>query len=226
MLRRALLGATAASLLLPRRASAREREPVDVELILAVDSSYSISREELALQYAGYAEAFRHPELHRAVTRGAIGSIACSILAWASYGQQQVVVPWTLIDSADSATAFANRVATAERPMGASTSISGAIEFAIRHFEACPQEGLRRVLDISGDGANNHGPPVAAAREAALRAGIVLNGLPISGPVSGAWIADYYRSEVIGGAGSFLILAEGYASFAAAVRRKILREIS
>jgi hypothetical protein len=223
MLRRVLLAA-AAPLFAPR--PARAGRPVDVELILAIDSSYSITREELALQYAGYAAAFRDAALHRAVTGGAIGAIACSILAWASYRQQRIVVPWTLIDSADSAIGFANRIGAAERPMGSSTSISGAIDFATRHFQACPHEGLRRVIDISGDGANNHGPPVAGAREAALDAGIILNGLPISGPASASWIEDYYRSEVIGGAGSFAVLAQGYASFATAVRRKIIREIS
>jgi hypothetical protein len=208
-------------------------EPVDLELVLAVDCSSSISVEEMELQLRGYAAAFRAPGLANQVAAGPVGAIACTMFTWSDWHIQNVVVPWTKLDSPASANGFADAVAAAPRRTWLYTSISGAMDFAARQFGQ-GFEGTRKVVDISGDGVNNSGRPVAEAREEALAQGIVLNGLAVldKQPSSFAQssglppLDTYYREEVIGGPGAFLVVAEGFAAFEAAVRRKIIREIA
>jgi hypothetical protein len=214
-------------------------EPVDLELVLAVDVSSSISPEEMDLQFRGYAAAFAAADLARRVGAGPLGAIACALFIWSDPDHQQTVVPWTRIDGAGSARAFAAAIDAAPRATGLYTSISGAIDFAAGLFGRGGFEGTRRIVDISGDGADNAARPgrtLAQARDDALDRGIVLNGLaildpdpPPASPPRHAWRApldEYYRDAVIGGLGSFLVVAEGFEAFAPAVRRKLAREIA
>jgi hypothetical protein len=156
--------------------------------------------------------------------------VAISYFEWAGASYQQVIVPWTVIDGADGAIAFSERLA--RRPAGRSyyTSISGAIDFGVRLLADSKVEAARRVIDVSGDGANNDGRPVTLARDAAVAEGVVINGLPIMlkrGITT--WDIDhldqYYRDCVIGGPGSFLIPVRERTHFAEAIRAKIVREI-
>lgn len=231
--RRSLLGAALAApaLLKTRRAAALE--PVDVELVLAVDVSRSVDAQEQALQFAGYAAAFRDPRLAQGIAGGPVGSIAVCLFTWSDWDIQNLLVPWTRIDGPESAAGFAAAVDAAPRETFLYTSISGAIDYASRLFGQ-RYEGTRQVVDISGDGVNNSGRSLAETRQAALDRGIVLNGLAVldRDPSPNAALAglppldEYYRDEVIGGPGSFLMVAEGFEAFETAVRRKIIREIA
>ncbi|MEN0076281.1 MAG: DUF1194 domain-containing protein [Paracraurococcus sp.] len=233
MLRRSLLGAALASPALFRTTRARAATPVDVELVLAVDVSRSVDPEEQELQFAGYEAAFRDRRLIEGIMGGPVGAIACTMFTWSDWNIQNVVVPWTQLDSTASAHGFADAIAAAPRQTWLYTSISGAMDFAARQFGQ-GFEGTRRVVDISGDGVNNSGRPVAEAREEALAQGITLNGLAVLDrqPSPFAQTAGlppldvYYREEVIGGPGAFLVVAEGFPAFETAVRRKIIREIA
>ena len=208
-------------------------ESVDLELVLAVDVSGSIDREEAKLQREGYVAAFVDAEVIAAIRGGLNGRIAVSYLEWAGYRHRRLVSGWHIIDDRASAEAFAGRLAAAPIATGVSTSISGAIEFALPMFGAGGFAGLRRVIDISGDGPNNDGPMIDVAREAALSMGITINGLPILNDrpnVTGFPNLDdldlYYEGCVIGGPGAFMIVAQGFDTFAAAVRRKLILEIA
>jgi hypothetical protein len=237
----AALAAAAGSARSPARAAPTDGglEPVDLELVLAVDVSSSISPEEMELQFRGYAAAFGAAELARRVGGGPIGAIACTLFAWSDPDHQQVLVPWTRISGAATARAFASAVNAAPRATGLYTSISGAIDFASGLFGRGGFEGTRRVVDISGDGADNAARPgraLAEARDDALERGIVLNGLaildaeppPLPGPQPARRppLDEYYRDAVIGGPGSFLVVADGFEAFGPAVRRKLAREIA
>ncbi|MBK1661342.1 DUF1194 domain-containing protein [Paracraurococcus ruber] len=233
MFRRSLLGAALAMPALLRNQAARATTPVDVELVLAVDVSRSVDPEEQELQFTGYENAFRDPRLIEGIMGGPVGSIACMMFTWSDWHIQTVVVPWTKLDGPKTAGAFADAIAAAPRRTWLYTSISGAMDFAAKQFGQ-GFEGTRKVVDISGDGVNNSGRPVAEAREEALAQGIVLNGLAVldkqPSPFSQASglppLDEYYRDEVIGGPGAFLVVAEGFTAFEAAVRRKIIREIA
>jgi hypothetical protein len=233
MYRRHLLGAALAMPALLRATTARAATPVDVELILAVDVSRSVDPEEQELQFTGYENAFRDRRLVEGIMGGPIGAIAVQMFTWSDWHIQTVVVPWTLLDGQAAAGRFADAIAAAPRRTWLYTSISGAMDFAARQFGQ-GFEGTRKVVDISGDGVNNSGRPVAEAREEALAQGIVLNGLAVLDKVPGPLalsnglppLDSYYRDEVIGGPGAFLVVAEGFGAFEAAVRRKIIREIA
>lgn len=214
-------------------------EPVDVELVLAVDVSSSVNPDEMELQFRGYAAAFQSPELAQRICSGPLGAIACTLFVWSDADHQQVLVPWTRIDGAGASRAFAAAIGAAPRATGLYTSISAAIDFAAGLFGGGGFEGTRRVVDVSGDGADNAARPgrsLADARRDALERGIVLNGLAIldgepsslSGPtfVRRPPLDEYYRDSVIGGPGAFLVVADGFGAFAPAVRRKLVREIA
>ena len=233
MFRRDLLGAALAAPALLRASPARATMPVDVELVLAVDVSRSVDPEEQELQFSGYEAAFRDPRLIEGIMGGPVGAIACTMFTWSDWHIQNSVAPWTLLDSAAAAHRFADAIANAPRRTWLYTSISGAMDHAARQFGQ-GFEGTRKVVDISGDGVNNSGRPVAEARAEALAQGIVLNGLavldrtpsPLSLSSGLPPLDTYYRDEVIGGPGAFLVVAEGFDAFAGAVRRKIIREIA
>ena len=235
MRRRQILAAGALlPLAAPRLAGrARAAQPVDVELILAVDVSRSVDAEEQELQFSGYETAFRDLRLAEGIAGGPLGAIAVQFFTWSGWNQQEVVVPWTRLDGAASCARFADAIAEAPRRTHLYTSISGAMDFAAKQFGQA-FEGTRKVVDISGDGINNSGRPVSEARAEALAQGIVFNGLAVldNTPLPPALAAglppldEYYRDEVIGGPGAFLVVAEGFHAFEAAVRRKIIREIA
>jgi hypothetical protein len=207
---RAVLAAPAlAALLAGGKAGAQT--PVDVELVLAVDMSQSMDAGEHALQRSGYLSALLHPDVLRAIQSGIHGRIALTYVEWGGPLSQAVTVPWTVVEDAASARNFA--AALAERPIRTihGTSISGALAFAASRFDANGYDGFRRVIDVSGDGPNSSGGPVAPARDAALAQGLVINGLPIMlrQPDYTPWsIPDldiYYADCVIGGPGSFVL---------------------
>jgi hypothetical protein len=214
------------------RNSAQAQTEVDLALVLAVDASSSMDEDEQNLQRQGYADAFRSPLVQRAIRSGALGRIAVIYMDWAEDFDQRIVVPWSLIGDEEQALIFAGRLEKQpiRRDLGA-TSISGAIDFARRLLSSVPFEAARKVIDISGDGRNNHGQPVAEARERALLQGITINGLPlVFRRLDGLWdstdIGRYYHDCVIGGAGAFSVPVANAANFAEAIRIKLMREIA
>jgi len=231
--RRLILGGALAmpALLGTRTAHASDPEPVDVELVLAVDVSRSVDREEQELQFRGYAAAFRDIKLIEGIAGGPIGQIAVTLFTWSDWHIQEHLVPWMKIDGPAAAEKVAAAIDAAPRRTWLYTSISGAIDFAGTLFGQ-GYEGTRKVVDISGDGVNNSGRPLGDARAQALGKGIVLNGLAVLDRSPQPWttglppLDDYYRNEVIGGPGAFLMVAEGFEAFEQAVKRKIIREIA
>jgi hypothetical protein len=221
-----LIGAGACLIALPFQTAAQaQRRQVDLGLALAADCSGSVHAEHYALQQRGYAEAFRSKEVRQAIRSGIHGAIAIAYYQWSGYKLQNLILPWTVLGSDDDIMRFAARMEQAERTIfGGGTSPTGAIEFGHGLLNDLPVQTTRRVIDISGDGRNNTGPPPAEARRAALEAGIVINGLPILHMEPD--IDEYYEKFVIGGPGAFLVPARDYSSFAAAVRRKLVLEIA
>jgi hypothetical protein len=205
-------------------------EEVDVALVLAVDVSYSMDIDELALQRNGYIEAFRSPQLHQAIAKGAIGKIAVTYFEWAGGNFQFVVKPWTIIDTPQSAVAFAEELGEAPTRRGRRTSISGAIDLGMSLLEQAKVTAMRKVIDISGDGANNDGRPVTAARDDARDKGISINGLPVMLKQASYFDIDnldvYYEDCVITGIGAFVIPIRERHQFADATRTKLVREVA
>ncbi|UVK40275.1 DUF1194 domain-containing protein [Mesorhizobium sp. AR10] len=201
---------------------------VDVELVLAVDISQSMDENEFALQRAGYVAALRHPDFIKAVRSGSTGRIALTYFEWAGTIRDDAVIAWQVIDSSESANAFADKVEARPFRSFRGTSISGALAFGAMLFEATAFEGERSVIDISGDGPNNIGLPVAATRDAALAKGIVINGLPIliSPSPTFSHLDRYYADCVIGGPGSFVLPIYAASEFTTAIRRKLILEVS
>ena len=207
------------------------QECVDVALVLASDVSRSMSQEELALQRRGYAAASASPEVSRAIDLGARVRIALLKFDWANDNHLRVIVDWTLIDEAADAQAFSDQVLEDRSFSQRRTSISGAITHAAELLDDVPFRADRHVIDISGDGPNNHCMDVTIARDAALEKGITIDGLPLKptgGPGSQFNIPDldvYYRKCVTGGPASFVIPVTDWAQFPDAVRRKLILEI-
>jgi len=208
-------------------------EPVDLELVLAIDVSGSVDEEEAALQRRGYLMALVHPQVLEAITGGEKRKIGIVYIEWAGYHYQRVVADWSVIRDKASAEKFVSRVAEVPISTERWTSISGAIEFAMKRFDASPYRGTRRVIDISGDGRNNNGRDLSEVRAEALARGIIINGLPIVNDRPTRWgtpperdLDLYYRDYVIGGPGAFYVVADGFNAFASAIRTKLVREIS
>jgi hypothetical protein len=201
---------------------------VDVELVLAVDASRSMDDEEFALQRAGYVAALRDPAFLRVVRSGMHGRIAITYFEWAGAVRPESVVAWQVIEDAADVEAFADALAL--RPAGGfrGTSISAALDHAAALFPDNGFAGTRRVIDISGDGPNNQGGPVTAARDAAVVEGIIVNGLPILVRPSPTFpqLDRYYAECVIGGPGSFMLPIRSPGEFATAIRRKLILEVS
>jgi len=205
-------------------------EEVDVALVLAVDISYSMDLDELALQRNGYIEAFRSKELQDAIGKGALGKIAVTYVEWAGSGFQHIVRPWKIIDGPATAIAFAEELGEAPTRRGRRTSISAAIDLSVRLLEEANVTAARRVIDISGDGANNDGRPVTAARDEAGAKGIAINGLPVMLKQAGYFDIDnldiYYKDCVVTGIGAFVIPIREKHQFVDATRNKLVREIA
>src|SRR5271170_7866662 len=232
-----MIWAWAALLAAPNLAAAQgappgKTVPVDIELVLAVDVSRSIDADEFELQRQGYARAIVNPTVLSAIQSGSIGAIAVTYVEWSGADQQRTVVDWALIHDQASAQDFSAAILAAPRSFAAYTSISGAIDYSVRLFESDRYEGSRQVIDISGDGSNNSGRPVWLARDAAIEGGITINGLaivndrpnPFSRPEPK--LDDYYRENVVGGTGAFVVIAENFASFSSAVLSKLIQEFA
>src|SRR5436305_8104570 len=184
---------------------------VDVELVMAVDISYSMDMDELALQREGYAQAIGSQDFLNALKQGTTGRIAVTLVEWAGVSDQRIVMPWRLIDGAASAQNVSDEMARAPARRAFRTSISGALMFSATLFESNGFRGLRRVIDVSGDGTNNQGPLVTLVRDDVVAKGIVINGLPIMlkepqpGSIDIKDLDIYYEDCVIGGPGAFVV---------------------
>jgi Protein of unknown function (DUF1194) len=205
-------------------ARASRAAEVDRAIVLAVDVSGSVNEERYRLQMQGYSKAFRSPEVVNAITNGVRHAIAVTLVEWSAPNEQMQMIEWTVIDGEASARSFAIALAEIPRAFSSTTSISGAINYAVELLETCPHDTRRKVIDVSGDGANNAGRPVDEARDAAIARGITINGLPILADEAG--VDTHYRAHVVGGPGAFLIVANGFGSFAEAILRKLVLEIA
>lgn len=221
MIRRAVLALFVAAL----STAAIAAEEVDLALVLAVDSSGSVDAEEFALQRRGYAGALIHPDVLGAIRRGAVGAIAVAVVEWSGPTFRNIVVEWTKITDQASAEGVAAKLVGLPRTIfGGGTAVGAAIDLGMEMLAKCPFAGLRRTIDVSGDGVNNRGRAPDLARDEAVAERVTINGLAIV--EFGNDIEGYYRDHVIGGPGAFVIRADGFADFARAVRRKLILEIA
>jgi hypothetical protein len=216
----------------PQLAQSGAAVPVDVELVLAVDVSYSMDPDEQQLQREGYMAAITSAEFMQALKHGMHGRVAVTYFEWAGIHHQQIIVPWRLIDGPESADGFAADIARARYTRASRTSISGALLFGMPLFEGSGYRGLRKVIDVSGDGVNNNGPLVTVARDEVLAKGITINGLPIMVKRPNSATMDieeldiYFEDCVIGGPGSFVIPIKDRNQFKEAIRTKLVLEIA
>ena len=205
---------------------------VDVELVIAVDVSYSMDPDEQALQREGYIMALTSREFMRALREGANGKVAITYFEWAGQFDQKIIMPWRLIEGPESADAVANEIAAAPYRRASRTSISGGLTFAKTLFDHSGYRGSRRVIDVSGDGANNSGPLIVPTRDDVLAAGVTINGLPImlKRPNPGTMDIEnldvYYEGCVIGGPGAFVVPIRERAKFIEATRTKLVLEVA
>ena len=214
-----------AAVLLVAVAGVARGQSVDLSLVLAVDASGSVDQRQFELQKQGYAAAFRSPRVIKAIQSGSSQAIAVTMVQWTGPFMQNQVIGWTVIKDEASAHAFAATIDKTPRQLfGGGTSISGAIDYARLLLIQSPHAGARRVIDVSGDGANNRGRSVTLARDEAVREGIGINGLPILALEPD--LDRYYYDNVIGGPGAFMIPAESYETFADAVLKKLVMEIA
>ncbi|HJT08104.1 MAG TPA: DUF1194 domain-containing protein [Stellaceae bacterium] len=197
---------------------------VDLALVLAVDVSGSVNNERFELQRRGYAEAFASREVMDAIAAGENHAIIVTLVEWSGAGHQRQVIGWTLVEDTASAESFGSALAEASRAFADWTSISGAIDYSMTLFANVPVDAVRRVIDVSGDGINNNGRSVIDARNAAVDAGVTLNGLPILTEYPD--LDAYYHDNVIGGPGAFSLAASDFNSFGAAILGKLVREIA
>jgi len=211
-------------------------EQVDLLLVLAVDVSRSIDAGKFQLQREGYAAGLSNPRVLDAIRSGRNGRIGVIFLEWSGVGNQKVVIDWTMIGDADAAKSFGDRLLEAQRSFADRTSISGGIEFAMAQLALAPYESARRTIDVSGDGTNNSGRDVTALRDEAVSKGITINGLPILSENPMSWNPDhtnppgglenYYRNNVIGGPGAFVMVAKNFNTFGEAIISKMIAEVS
>jgi Protein of unknown function (DUF1194) len=216
--------------------SAHAAEQVDLLLVLSADVSRSVDNPKFLLQREGYAAAISDPHVLDSVRSGSHQRIAICFVEWSGFGAQKLVIDWTLIDGPVPARKFGDQLLELPRSFADRTSISGGIEFAAGQFEHAPYESARRTIDISGDGTNNAGRDVRLARDEALAKGIVINGLVILSDRPVPWNAEhtnppgglekYYQENVIGGPGSFVLVAENFNSFGLAIVKKLITEIA
>jgi hypothetical protein len=227
--RTALLGSLAAA---AAASTARAETPVDLQLVLAVDVSRSIDEVEAELQRRGYIEALTNDRVIDAILSGENRRIAVCYTEWAGTHYQMVVIDWTVIDSPSAARRFAEKLAEAPRQSQSWTAVGAALAHAGQRFDNSGFVSKRRVIDISGDGRTNDGPPAELVRDRLVELGVVVNGLPVMmnrtnfGRPPDLTLDKYYEENVIGGPGSFMIVADNFDHFSRAVRTKLVREIS
>jgi Protein of unknown function (DUF1194) len=216
---------------------AHAAERVDLLLVLAADVSGSMDHSKFEFQRSGYAAAFSNPRVIEAIRAGPNGRIAVAFIEWSGILQQKIVIDWTVISNNETAHQFGDRIIEAPRAFARnSTSISAGIDFAMTQLDRAPYEARRRVIDISGDGDNNSGHDVAAVRDQAIAKGITINGLVIlTEPPSTSYsshtnppggLANYYRNNVVGGHGAFVMVAENFNSFGTVLIKKLIKEIA
>ena len=215
---------------------ARAAEPVDLLLVLAADVSRSVDAQKFQLQREGYAAAVANPRVLDAIRSGRQGRIAVLFVEWSGLGNQKVVIDWTTIDGPKAAQAFGDRLLESPRSFADRTSISGGIDFAVAQFAHAPFASERHTIDVSGDGTNNAGRDVSQARDEALALGITINGLVILSETPLPWnpehtnppggLAHYYRGNVVGGPGAFVLEAKDFNSFGQAIIKKLIAEIA
>ena len=197
----------------------------DLQLVLAVDASGSVDQYRFELQKRGYVAAFRHARVLQAIRSGPNQAIAVTMVQWTGPMMQMQVVEWTLVGDEESAATFAAAIERAPRQLfSGGTSISGAIDYAMTLFPKSPFRAPRRVIDVSGDGSNNRGRSVTLARDEAVDAGVVINGLPILALEPD--LGRYYQDSVIGGPGAFVVTAKDFETFGEAILKKLIAEIA
>jgi len=233
-IRALLVSIFAGAAMFPAVASAAEQ--VDLLLVLAADVSRSVDSEKFQLQREGYAAAISDPRVLDAIRSGRNGRVGVAFVEWSGIGSQRVVIDWTTVSDAESAKGFGDRLLEAPRSFADRTSISGAIEFAMGQFARAPFESARRTIDVSGDGTNNSGPDVTQVRDEAIAQGVTINGLVILSETPLAWNPDhtnppgglenYYRNNVIGGPGAFVLTAQNFNSFGQAIVKKMIAEVA
>jgi Protein of unknown function (DUF1194) len=211
-------------------------EQVDLLLVLASDVSRSVDAAKFKLQRDGYVAAISNPRVIEAIKSGPHGRIAICFIEWSGVGAQKVVIDWTMIDGTKAAQDFASQLDEAQRSFADRTSISGGIDFAMAQLEHAPFQAARRTIDVSGDGTNNSGRDVTAARDDALAQGVTINGLVILSEQPLSWNADhtnppggleaYYRNNVTGGPNSFVLVAENFNTFGQAILNKLVAEVA
>ena len=217
-------------------AAAAAAEQVDLLLVLAADVSRSVDNAKFQLQREGYAAAISDRRVLDAIRSGRNGRVGLTFVEWSGAGSQRVLIDWTTIGDAETARGFGDRLLEAPRSFADRTSISGAIEFAMGQLARAPYESARRTIDVSGDGTNNAGRDVTLARDEAVAQGITINGLVILSETPLAWNPDhtnppgglqnYYRNNVIGGPGAFVLVAENFNSFGQAIVKKMIAEVA
>ena len=217
MRRRSALVGSLATLAASTRA--RAQQPVDLQLVLAVDVSRSIDEVEAELQRRGYVEALTNDRVIDAILSGEHRRIAVCYTEWAGAHYQVIVLDWTVIDSPSAARRFAEKLSEAPRLSQSWTAVGAALAHAGQRFDNSGFVSKRRVIDVSGDGRTNDGPPAEIVRDTLVSQGIVVNGLPVL-------LDKYYEESVIGGPGSFMVVADNFDHFGRAVRTKLVREIS
>lgn len=217
----------------PAPAQAPAWDTVDLELVLLADASGSIGPDEINFQRQGYADAMQDPRVLNAIAEGAHGKIAVTYVEWASTASQDVVVDWMVVDGATDAAGFASQLMGAPRRAYGRNAIGAALLKGVELIETNDHTGFRKVIDFSGDSANNwNGPSIETGRQAALDAGITINGLAVlcrtcrSGRAGGGSLEDLFYERVVGGPGHFVVTADGQDAFADAVRRKLILEIA
>lgn len=201
-------------------------ETVDIQLVLAVDRSISVDGTELALQRRGLAAAFRDPGVIEAIRANGRG-VAVSVVLWGGAGEQETVVGWARLTSAETATRFADAIDTALQraaPWRGKTALGDALRFALHSLADSPYAGALQKIDVSGDGRANEGIKPEPVRDAAVLAGVTVNGLAIVN--DDPYLDAYYRAHVVGGPGAFVMVADDYQDFVEAIRRKLLRELT
>jgi hypothetical protein len=199
-------------------------EAIDMALVLAVDVSESVDADEYVLQHEGIARAFENPQVIATITGGKHGIIDVLVLEWSDRDKQAVTVDWTKVRDQASAAAFAATLRTGKRSSSGLTAIGDAMLAAGAAFQRLPDQAARRVIDVSGDGMANIGPPPATVRDTLVARGVTINGLAIL--ASEPWLDTYYNDDVIGGDGAFLLQVKDFQSFATAIQQKLLAEIS
>jgi Protein of unknown function (DUF1194) len=214
----------------------RAAEEVDLLLVLSSDVSRSIDAQKFKLQRDGYASAIVNPRVIQAIRSGSLGKIGVSFVEWSGVGAQRIVIDWTVIRDEATAKDFSAQMIEAPRAFADRTSISGGIDFAMAQLARAPFQSGRRAIDVSGDGTNNSGRDVSDARDEAVAKGVTVNGLVIMSEHPMSWNADhtnppggldsYYRNNVIGGPGAFVMVAENFNSFGQAILNKLIAEIA